>query len=158
MRGIQRILSLNTSFPMNSDLYQLVYVSAATDLFEEDELHDILTVSRRNNQKRGITGMLLYHDGGFIQALEGPQDEVLDLYRKIERDPRHNHAIKLLNGPIEARNFPEWKMGFQKVDGATADLPGFSHFLEEPSPSTAGRKELAHPIKLLLSFKETNVG
>jgi hypothetical protein len=51
---------------------ELVYVSQAKYLFQETELKDILDISRRNNIARGITGMLLYDDGGtFIQALEG---------------------------------------------------------------------------------------
>ena len=141
---------------MATDLYQLVYVSAATDLFADDELRDILATSRSNNQQRGITGMLLYSDGGFIQALEGPKAEVLDLYATIEQDPRHNHTIKLLDGPIDERNFPQWEMGFRQVDPSTRQLPGFSRFLDDPSPTSAARKELAHPMKLLLSFKETN--
>lgn len=141
---------------MNTDLYHLVYLSAATAEFSEDDLSDILKASRRNNQRRGITGMLLYSDGGFIQALEGPKEEVLDLYEKIEQDPRHSNAIKLLDGPIEERDFSEWEMGFQKVDAGAANLPGFSRFLEDPSPTTANRKELARPLKLLLSFKESN--
>ncbi len=90
---------------MRTDLYHLVYLSAATDEFSEDDLTDILAASRRNNPKRDITGMLLYSDGGFIQALEGPKQEVLDLYEKIEQDPRHSGAIMLANGPIEERSF-----------------------------------------------------
>ena len=141
---------------MSTDLYHLVYLSAATNAFSEDDLTDILRASRRNNQRRGVTGMLLYSDGGFIQALEGPKNEVLDLYEKIEQDPRHSNAIKLLDGPIEARDFSEWEMGFEKVDATAAHLPGFSRFLEDPSPTTAARKELARPLKLLLSFKESH--
>ena len=141
---------------MHTDLYRLVYLSAATEEFAEEDLNEILRTSRRNNQRRGITGMLLYSDGGFIQALEGPRDEVLDLYETIKQDPRHGSTIKLIDGPTEERDFSEWEMGFKQVDAKTANLKGFSHFLKDPSPTTASRKELARPLKLLLSFKESN--
>jgi len=140
---------------MDTDLHQLVYLSAATEAFsEEDDLSDILKASRRNNRHRDITGMLLYSDGGFIQALEGPKEEVLDLYEKIEQDPRHGSTITLLDRSAEERAFSEWEMGFKQVDATTARMPGFSDFLKDPSPATATRKELARPLKLLLSFKE----
>lgn len=143
---------------MSTDLYNLVYLSKATDQFSEDEdLSDILRASRKNNRARDVTGMLLYSDGGFIQALEGPKDEVMDLYEKIDEDPRHAHTVKLVDGPIEERNFPDWKMGFKSVKASDKNLPGFSSFLEEPSPENADRQELAYPVKLMLSFKEDEV-
>lgn len=139
---------------MSTELYHLVYLSAATDDFSEDDLADILAASRRNNPKRDITGMLLYSDGGFIQVLEGPKKAVIDLYEKIEQDPRHGSSIKLARGPIEERSFSGWEMGFQEVDARTAHMRGFSNFLDDPSPATANRMELSRPMKLLLSFKD----
>lgn len=144
---------------MSSDLYHLVYLSKATDQFSEDEdLRDILQTSRTNNQQRDISGMLLYSDGGFIQALEGPKSAVMDLYETIEEDPRHAHTVMLASGTLDERNFPEWKMGFESIDMTTKQLPGFSRFLEQPSPETAQRQELAYPVKLLLSFKDGSDG
>jgi hypothetical protein len=141
---------------MSTDLYHVVYLSSASHLLSDDELRAILSVSRRNNRERGITGMLLYSDGGFIQALEGPRDEVDALYKTIARDPRHGRIITLLEGPIDARNFPQWTMGFQHVDADDPDLPGFTHFFDEPTPHDEARRLLPRPIELLLSFKETS--
>ena len=56
---------------MNDSIYQLVYISAANHEFTEKELHELLSKARKNNESYGITGMLLYHQGSFIQALEG---------------------------------------------------------------------------------------
>lgn len=49
-------------------MYQLVYLSSAVELFREEELKDLLATSRLNNEKLHVTGMLLYHEGNFIQV------------------------------------------------------------------------------------------
>lgn len=36
----------------------------------------MLAKSRSNNVRDGISGMLLYRDGDFLQVLEGPEDKV----------------------------------------------------------------------------------
>lgn len=141
---------------MGSSLYHIVYLSAASHRLGDDELRAILSTSRSNNRERGITGMLLYSDGAFIQALEGHEPEVKALYNTIERDPRHGRIITLLDGPIDARNFPQWEMGFQHVDADNPDLPGFSRFFDEPDPHEDLRRILPRPIKLLLSFKQSS--
>ena len=41
------------------------------------------------NPASGVTGMLLYGNGTFLQALEGDEKVVADLYGKIEKDSRH---------------------------------------------------------------------
>ena len=140
----------------DASLYHIVYLSASSRLLSDEELDTILATSRANNRARGITGMLLYSDGGFIQVLEGPKPDVMDLYHTIERDARHGRLITLLEGPIEARNFPDWEMGFERVSPEDADLPGFSRFFDDPAPREAFRKALPRPLKLLLSFKENN--
>jgi hypothetical protein len=49
----------------------IVYVSAAVKLLDDDQLFDILSSSRKNNAERDVTGVLLYSEGVFIQVLEG---------------------------------------------------------------------------------------
>lgn len=141
---------------MNTELYHIVYLSASSHLLSDEDLRAILTTSRANNRERGVTGMLLYSEGGFIQALEGPKNEVIDLYRIIGHDPRHGQLTTLLEGPIGERNFPHWTMGYRRVDPNTSEVPGFSRFFDEPSPRSAFRKALPPPLKLLLFFKENS--
>lgn len=50
-------------------MINLIYTSSAVELFREDELVELLKTSRDNNRRRGITGMLLYNDGNFLQVL-----------------------------------------------------------------------------------------
>src|SRR5688572_26289250 len=96
-------------------LYQLIYVSAAARSLSDPEVAQLLRSSRRRNLARGLTGMLLFHEGSFIQVLEGPKQEVLRLYARIERDPRHLNPRVLQRGEIDQRSFHTWSMGFYKT-------------------------------------------
>ncbi|PQA86631.1 BLUF domain-containing protein [Hyphococcus luteus] len=98
----------------------LVYASAAAEA--APDLKDILAVSRRNNARNGLTGLLLFAEGNFIQALEGPGEALKATYERILKDPRHKLIIELYRAPIERRNFPDWSMGARTIEGA--DIPG----------------------------------
>ncbi len=72
----------------------LVYASAATRDFGPSELAQILTKSGRNNLRAGITGMLLYRSGNFIQTIEGPAAAVDTLLKRIACDPRRTATLR----------------------------------------------------------------
>lgn len=78
---------------------------------KKEEVDQILAASSTNNEKTGVTGMLLYRAGFFIQLLEGEQATVRALYAKIEQDSRHRESRVLLEFEDEARLFPRWYMG-----------------------------------------------
>jgi len=99
------------SMTAKREVYQLLYRSqAAGDILKE--LPSILAASRRNNPSRGISGLLIYRDGYFLQLLEGPEDQVAERFAVIMRDPRHE-GVELL---ARIRNgeaiFGDWAMGF----------------------------------------------
>ena len=71
----------------------LVYLSAASYPYAHEDLKEILLKSRRNNEARNITGLLLYHEGSIIQVLEGEKEQVHSLYQTISRDPRHKNIL-----------------------------------------------------------------
>lgn len=93
--------------------YYLVYLSSATVKMEDRDLQRLLKKSRKNNELIGVTGLLMYIDGNFIQVIEGEKDTVMNLYRKIARDSRHANIIKLLDGYAASRNFEEWSMALK---------------------------------------------
>jgi len=112
----------------------LVYVSLANKDMTDDDLKILLKYARIKNEKLGITGMLLYRDGFFIQALEGEQKNVGALFARIAVDSRHRDVMKLYQKPITQRAFPDWTMGFSRMDDGTLEkLDGFSDFLKKPS-------------------------
>ena len=99
----------------NSDLSHVLYVSTAKRLMGEQELADLLSQSQRNNQRDGITGMLLYDEGSFIQYIEGRPMEVSRLWQTIKGDSRHTGVLKISDGPVDERLFADWSMGFKNA-------------------------------------------
>ncbi|OGX86883.1 BLUF domain-containing protein [Hymenobacter glacialis] len=93
-------------------IYQLLYTSTATAPFTELALVDLLDKARLNNQQQSITGLLLHHDGKFMQVLEGDAERVEALFAIIAADPRHNNVFLVSQGEVSGRQFPDWSMGF----------------------------------------------
>lgn len=129
----------------------LVYVSAATARFTEAELRAMLIRFRERNEASGITGMLLYHDGDFIQLLEGPEAIVGGVMDRIERDPRHTRVIRLLEGSAQERSFAGWSMGFHMLNPSEAP-EGFSSFLYSRQQM---HENPAAVHRLLMSFRDS---
>ncbi|HEY0792096.1 MAG TPA: BLUF domain-containing protein [Chthoniobacterales bacterium] len=112
-------------------MFFLVYVSSAVNLFSKGELLKLLDISRCNNAKLGVTGMLLYKNGNFMQLIEGPEQAVRTLHAKIAIDSRHRGLITLLQGHQENREFEHWSMGFQSLDSEeVGPHPGYSDILD----------------------------
>lgn len=112
-------------------VYQLVYASRAARPFTDTDLAELLSRSRTKNDRLDVTGMLLFHEGSFIQALEGERETVEALYERIAEDPRHDDALLLHRGEQEGRSFEGWSMGYEQVGAVTPPLPeGFNRFLQ----------------------------
>jgi len=135
-------------------LLQMIYVSSATYPMSEDDLKSILSASRRNNPARGITGMLLYQEGYFIQAIEGEEQAVHELYYKIELDPRHRGVLKLTESLVTKRSFGQWAMGFNHLsDLPPEDAANFSDFLSQPKAEVLAH-DLSRVQMLLEAFRD----
>jgi len=97
---------------------------------KETELVEILRVARDNNKKLKVTGMLLYRDGFFIQALEGEEKVVDDLFNDIATDERHKNVLVVYKNHVTTRTFTDWSMGFNKLeDHHLEDLDGYNGML-----------------------------
>jgi Sensors of blue-light using FAD len=108
---------------------QVVYSSAAVLPFSDPELTDLLARARMNNERRGVTGMLLYHEGSFLQVLEGEASVLESLFTAISADKRHHRVVALLRREVEERHFGDWRMGFASIKNLPANLPGYSDYL-----------------------------
>jgi hypothetical protein len=136
-------------------MFQLVYVSSASQLFSKPDLQALLEQARQNNAKLGVTGLLLYKDGNFMQALEGEEEVVTKLAGTIERDFRHKGVLVLLRDTSEERLFPDWSMGFRDLaDQSTAKTPGYSDFMNTPLTGAEFSQDPNRCMKLLLPFKK----
>lgn len=134
-------------------LTSLVYVSLANKEMQDADLTALLSPARKNNEKMDITGMLLYRDRLFVQALEGEEDHIKALYEKIRQDTRHRDVTTISIKPLKSRAFAEWTMGFNRIgDSALEGMEGYTDFLEKPSTAFfAGRPSYAQA--LLENFK-----
>lgn len=109
------------------NLIQLTYISSARGNITSQECNAILSVSRINNSRLGVSGALLFNSKRFLQTLEGEEHVLQALFEKISADPRHAAVVMLNKRAIEARQFGPWAMGhglqrWVKRDGSsTAD-------------------------------------
>jgi len=138
---------------MDNKIYKLIYLSSETEFFNEHELLTILEKSIKNNKKKGITGVLLYSGGNFIQLLEGPKTEVESLFSSVCKDKRHNNIIRLLAEYSDTRDFPDWKMGFRKITPSMAEqkITGFSRLLDGNEIDEAEMQNLSKKVKVLFN-------
>lgn len=111
-------------------VHRILYVCATRKPFSREELSALLAKSRINNERDGITGLLLYKNGLFTQLLEGPADAVRRCFERISRDPRHDGCTVLDEDDAGERTFPDWRMGYRNLsDPAVTGMPGFSDFM-----------------------------
>lgn len=92
-------------------LIRLLYASRALPAVDHEELVAILRKSKANNPKVGITGVLCFSEGIFMQALEGGRNAVSALYNRIANDTRHKDVVLLSYEEIAERRFAGWSMG-----------------------------------------------
>jgi hypothetical protein len=91
-------------------LVRLLYASRAVDP-SPDAIEAILAQSRQHNPISGITGILCYGGGIFLQAIEGGRMQVSELFGHIQRDARHKDVALLHYEEIFERRFGGWSMG-----------------------------------------------
>ena len=95
-------------------MLQLTYSSLAMPRFSQVEIASMLSKSRKENARHGITGILFYSRNRFLQLLEGESTVALKLFKKIRRDPRH-HEIRVLEFQFPHRMFANWAMAFHDL-------------------------------------------
>jgi uncharacterized membrane protein (DUF373 family) len=105
-------------------MIQISYISAATEPMSTQALLGLLQECRENNAGRGVTGMLLYGNGTFLQVLEG-EERVID--GLIDTDLQILHRTT-----IERRQYSDWSMGFKRVsDKELRHVEGLRDFREK---------------------------
>ncbi len=92
-------------------LIRLLYVSRAVNPADTRSIEAILAQSRSHNMSSGITGILCYGGGVYLQAIEGGRSAVNQLYNTIVKDDRHQDVVMLHYEEIQERRFGGWTMG-----------------------------------------------
>ena len=91
-------------------LVRLLYCSRSVDTGAH-AIESILAQSRQHNALIGITGILCYGDGIFLQCIEGGRMQVSELFGSIQKDARHKDVALLHYEEIAERRFSGWSMG-----------------------------------------------
>lgn len=124
-------------------LVRLLYASRAVDTRQE-AIEAILAQSRLANPVGGITGILCYGGGIFLQAIEGGRMAVSDLFGHIMKDPRHKDVVLLHYEEITERRFGGWTMGQVNMSRINASI--LLKYAEKPELdpyAVSGRVSLA---------------
>lgn len=96
---------------------RLKYISRFAQQLSSEQIDEIATISAENNRKMDITGALMASGGLFFQILEGPKENIDELWAKIQNDPRHKDVLLLkVEDNVEKRIFPEWSMKKLNLD------------------------------------------
>ncbi len=98
-----------------------------------DALDELLESARNSNGLNGITGVLVYVEGVFLQILEGDKTCLLNLMDKISKDVRHETVTILRETDVPSAFFGDWKMAYVSASAEqvaawaglsrTADMP-----------------------------------
>ncbi|MCA9627953.1 MAG: BLUF domain-containing protein [Myxococcales bacterium] len=119
------------------ELYEIIYVSQADANLLPGELFKILEAARRNNTRKGITGLLLSDGTSFMQILEGSEDAIDTTFNRIRTDKRHHDVRMLRRSRIESRAFAEWAMGSVQLERFRGHVPGLKQVSEITSRTDA---------------------
>ena len=92
-------------------LVRLIYASRAAEALTADGLSSMMKQARDHNAGAGITGVLVYSEGIFLQLLEGGRNAVNALYNRITHDKRHHDVVLLSYDEVPERRFAGWAMG-----------------------------------------------
>ncbi len=138
-------------------MYYLIYASQSVKDWSTQELAELLQQSKKNNNEKGITGMLVYSRGRFMQILEGEKNQVLSLFNRIEKDERHKSVFVVLEGNTEKRIFEKWSMGFKALEQSELyDLSAISNLDELFNEDKVDNH--CHPALIFLKlFYEKNI-
>ena len=86
----------------------------------DQTLESIVSEAQLRNITDGITGILFFQQGRFIQLIEGYQSAVRDLSNRIAHDPRHDNMHIFLDEQVLNRSCPEWSMVSINLDKKTS--------------------------------------
>lgn len=136
-------------------VHELIYVSAAVAPMHEQELASLLLKARANNKRLAVSGILVHHEGSFLQVLEGDPTVVESLFAQIGRDKRHHRTLVLRRGSSAQRTFGDWSMGFVETNPRIIEsLPGFNDFFRRGLQLTQVSSDPGRVKQLIDAFRE----
>jgi hypothetical protein len=122
-RGMLQVFSetLTGDFGIGDSMF-LVSLTYTSEMTASTDFLDILEVSRANNERDGITGVLLFCNNNVVQCLEGSREAVNQAYARIIRDKRHQNPLLVDYRVLAARLFSSWSMGYVPESSVTRPI------------------------------------
>lgn len=134
--------------------FRLTYVSRARDSFDVTDLEQIAASAQRFNSSVNVTGVLIFCAGEFLQILEGDREQVMTVFKRVDRDRRHRDVTVISIELDTPRAFEDWSMGCFIFE--PEDLPeGF--FFDSSGDGPHLRLDAMHRAEdMLRTFYEEN--
>lgn len=117
-------------------MLSIIYISRAVRPLNRQELAGLLTDARDRNRRTGVTGLLLYCEGRFLQLIEGPDEAIDCLFAAIGRDSRHREVTLIAREACERRAFATWNMAFEQL--TTPEWATVSSEIRQAAQALAG--------------------
>jgi hypothetical protein len=138
---------------------RIIYTSIKSENMTEAMIYELLEKSKENNDRFGITGMLVYDGVYFLQCIEGERGAVDQLMINLLRDERHRDFIKLGEELTKNRLFPEWNMGFSNdkitIAGVFESICG-TDFLDPDDLSYEDAKAVLERLSFIVKNQDQN--
>lgn len=110
---------------LEHQLSRLIYTSEAMKPLPMEGFMRIRRKARDMNQMNGVTGLLAYGEGRFLQILEGERDVVSETFTRILKSPLHHSASLIQFTACSERFFDNWTMRHLTVQHELLDDIGF---------------------------------
>ncbi|TXD96150.1 BLUF domain-containing protein [Psychrobacter frigidicola] len=93
-------------------ILRLTYISHYNPDNAKLEVARILQQAQRNNERNGVTGVLVLNDDFFLQSIEGARPVINELLGKLVEDTRHFSLQVIECREIEQRRWNKWSMKY----------------------------------------------
>ena len=105
------------------NLHSLMYSSLADPALTVTDINQMVESARRHNEQQQITGLLLFHEGSFLQVIEGDRKEISNLFeKKLLRDSRHSAVSLFHDCALVERQFRYWHLAFSDLSKQSSHL------------------------------------
>lgn len=134
----------------HENLHTLAYVSSARGVMTEAGLQHLLRNARANNEREGVTGLLLHADGNFMQYIEGPPDALQRVYAIIQADRKHTGLMEIFSAEASTRSFSGWTMAY--LPAHKTEILRLSSANWATQDSAGSRPARSRGLSLLMDF------
>src|SRR5262245_46242024 len=110
---------------------QFLFVSRLSRECKLNDVVHIISISRKNNARDGISGLMYFDGEYFCHYLEGEPPKMRSLSTRILADPRHHDVKSLLDHEtVTVPLFENWRVGFA-YGGTSAPLQNLTSLRDD---------------------------